>query len=395
MPCVYLDHAATTPLDGAVRRAMEPYMAAELDSVFGNPSSRHPAGVRAAEALDGARRTLARALGARPEGVVFTSGGTEANNLAVFGLARAAGTRRGGHVLVGPSEHPSTREPCQALVREGFEVETLRLTPDGELDLEHAAECLRPETVLVVQMLVQNELGSIYPVARLARLMKSRSPRARLHVDAVQAVGKLACAPADLGADTLTLSAHKLGGPKGAGALVIEGDVPLAPLFLGGGQERALRPGTQNVAAAVGLATAVERAQERRNAAREHGIALRERFVAGLRAIDGADLVLPEGAAVVPSIVAVRLRGAPAEVRMHHLEARGVLTSAGSACQAAKREVSPTYAALGLDLAASREVLRFSFAPTTTPDEIDAALAALAAVARDLEGLARGERSAR
>src|SRR5688572_25294568 len=251
VPTIYLDHAATTPQDPAVRAAQEPY----LGESFGNPSARHAGGVRAAEAMDRARGQLARALGARPEGVVFTSGGTEANNLAVLGLARAAGRR--GHALVGPTEHPAVRGPAAALEEEGFEVERLRLTQGGELDLEDAGQRVRPDTVLVAQMLVQNEVGSIYPVARLAKLARARAPCVRVHVDAVQACGKLPCTLDELGADSIAVSAHKLGGPQGSGALVLRQGVEPRPLLIGGGQERGLRSGTQNVAGAVGLGAAI------------------------------------------------------------------------------------------------------------------------------------------
>lgn len=392
MSRVYLDHAATTPVHRDVLAAMLPFLSEDPASDFGNPSSRHPAGVRAAEALDGARRAIARAVAARPEGVVFTSGGSEANNLAVFGLARAAGR---GHVLVGAAEHPSVRESAAALAREGFEVETLRLSPGGELDLEHAASRLRPDTVLVAQMLVHNELGSLYPVARLARAVRARSPRARVHVDAVQALGKVDCALDELGCDTLAISAHKLGGPKGSGALVLAEGVTLEPLFHGGGQERGLRPGTQNVAGAIGLATAVERAERGRAQWCARAAGLRARLLAGLADLPGAACLLPGGSPVVPSIVALRLPGAPAEVRMHHLERHGVLTSAGSACQSGKREASPSYAALGLDADAAREVLRISFGPSTSEVDVDRALEALRAVDRELAGLAGGKRARR
>jgi cysteine desulfurase len=392
MPDVYLDHAATTPVHAEVLAAMLPFLADGTDGDFGNPSSRHPAGVRAAEALDGARRAIARALAARPEWVLFTSGGTEANNLGVLGLARAAGR---GHVLVGAAEHPSVRACAEALAREGFEVESLRLDERGELDLEHAAARMRPDTVLVAQMLVHNELGSIYPVARLAKALRTRAPRARLHVDAVQAVGKLDCALDELGCDSLAISAHKLGGPKGSGALVLAEGTVLEPLFHGGGQERALRPGTQNVAGAVGLAAAVERAERGRADFAAHAARLRARLVAGIGDLPGASVLLPEGAPAVPSIVALRMAGAPAEVRMHHLERRGVLTSAGSACQSAKREASPSYAALGLDADAAREVLRISFAPGTGAADVERALEALHAVEAELSGLSGGKRARR
>ncbi len=397
METVYLDNAATTRLDSDVRRAMEPY----LEDEFGNPSSRHPLGTRAAEALDRARGQVARALGARPERVVFTSGGTEANNLAIFGLARAAGgsaARRSGHVLVGPTEHASVRQAARALSEEGFTVETLRLTSDGALDLEDAERRLREDTVLLAQMLVQGEVGSNYPVAQLARLVRARAPRARVHVDAVQALGKLECSLPDLGAHSLSLSAHKLHGPKGTGALVLAEGTQMRPLFFGGGQEQALRPGTQNVAGTVGLGAAVELAAHALEATARHLRALRERFERGLAELPGARVLAPGGTAqgVMPGIVAVSFSGPPAEVRMHHLEACGVLVSAGAACHARKSEVNPTYQALGLSSEEARRVLRFSFSRCTSEAEVDRALAALRETSRALDPAAarRAQRAA-
>ena len=386
MEPVYLDHAATTPLCPEVREAMRPF----LEEDYGNPSSRHPAGLRAAEALERARERVARVLGARPEGVVFTSGGTEANNLAVLGLARA-GRGRGRHVLIGPTEHPSVREAGRALEREGFEVETGRLVPGGErrgeLDLEHLAGRLRPDTVLVAQMLVNNELGSIYPVRALARLVRARAPGARLHVDAVQGLGKLDVDLEELGADSVAVSAHKVHGPKGAGALALAPEVRPEPLTFGGGQEGGLRSGTENVAGIAGLGRAVQLAEARRGEAAAAAAEARAVLCAAIEALPGASVLEP-GSAVVPNILAVLLPGAPAEVYLHHLETRGVFVGTGSACQSKKRALSPALLALGLDEGQARRVLRLSTARTTTRGEAERAAAALIEVGRELEALA-------
>ena len=383
MPPIYLDHAATTPLASEVAEAMRPCFEGE----FGNASSRHPLGVRAAARLEDARASVARALCADARRVVFTSGGTEAGNLAVLGIARAAKSL-GRHVVVGATEHACIRESAAQLAREGFEVEHARLTRDGSLDLEHLAQRLRADTVLVAQMLVNNEFGTLYPVRRVAKLARARSPRARLLVDAVQALGKLDCSLEELGADCVTLSAHKIHGPKGAGALVLASDFALEPLFHGGGQERGLRSGTENVAAIVGLAAAVESAEKQRVSTHAHLTRLRARLCERFRAGAGLSLLEP-GDARVPSIVSVLVPGAPAEVYLHHLEAHGVYVSAGSACQAPKRELSPALRALGMSDEASRHVLRISFGRTTTDAEIERAADALLEVARKLEAVTR------
>lgn len=366
MTSIYLDHAATTPLAPEVREAMAPFQ----DERFGNPSSRHRLGVAAARALEEARERVGRAVGAAPERVVFTAGGTEASNLGVLGLARA-GARRGRHVLVGPTEHPCVRDSAAALVEEGFEVETLRLDARGELDLEDLVARLRADTVLVAQMLVNNEFGTLYPVARVARLVCANAPHARVHVDAVQALGKVEVSLGELGVHSLAISAHKFHGPKGNGALVLAEGVQPRPLVFGGAQERGLRSGTENVAGIVGLGVAAELAEGHRERAHAHMLELRARLHGELESLAGARLLSPGGeTGRAPHVVSLLLPGPPAESWQHHLEARGVYTSVGSACQARKGGVSPALLALGLDEREAKQVLRLSFARSTRFEEI-------------------------
>jgi len=381
---LYLDNAATTPVSAAVREAMLPF----LGDAHGNPSSRHALGVEASRAIETARARVARATGARPEHVVFTSGGTEANNLAVLGLARA-NRSAGRHVLIGATEHPCVRDPALALVEEGFEVETLALDGDAQPDLDDLARRLRADTILVAHMMVNNEFGSIYPIARLARAVRANAPRALVHTDAVQALGKLAVSLRGLGVDSLAISAHKFHGPKGSGALVLAPDVRPRPLVFGGGQERGLRSGTENVAGIVGLGRAAELAEGEREIRTAHMRGLREILERGLAGIGGGRLLFAREAAVSPSIAAVLLPGPPAEVWMHHLEERGVMTSVGSACHARKGEISPALSALGLSDAEARQVLRFSFAGDTEPSAVEEACRVLAELEPSLAPLAR------
>lgn len=383
MSDVYLDHAATTPLDPRVAEAMRPFH----EEHFGNPSSRHALGVRAAQALTAARRTVASALLVEPQGVVFTSGGTEALNLGLLGLARAA-RAKGRRVVIGPTEHACIRGAAAALGREGFEVLQLALDAQGDLDLEDAQRKLTPDTVVVAQMLANNEFGTHYAVERLARLVRTRAPRARVLVDAVQAAGKLDCAPAELGVDAIAISAHKFNGPKGAGALALASPLPLEPLVHGGGQEHGLRSGTENVAACVGLATALELAERERDAAQQRWRELRASFVASLARVPGIRVLEP-GSQCLPSIIALVWPGAPAEVRMHHLARFEVHVSAGSACQAAKRELSPALLALGLSEDEARSTLRVSLGRTTSASELERAAVAFEQVARELEQVSR------
>jgi cysteine desulfurase len=381
MDPIYLDNAATTPIAPEVRAAMAPFLEAE----FGNPSSRHALGVRAAEAVGRARTLIARAVGGRAQHVLFTSGGTEANNLAVLGAARARRTR-GDTVVLGPSEHPSVWAAGEALEEEGLTVHTLRLDDVGDLDLEHAREVLDERVLVVSQMLVNNEFGTIYPVRALARLVRARCPHAHLHVDAVQGLGKVEVDLGELGADSLAVSAHKVHAPKGTGALVLAGERPLRPLQFGGGQQSGVRPGTENVCGIVAFGEAARLAEADLDATRAATIAARAVLLRGLEGMAGASPVEP-GRERVDAVQAVELPGAPAEVWQHHLESRGVMTSVGSACQSNSEHVSPALLSLGFDIARARSVMRFSFSRYTTPEEVGSALEVLLGVAPELEAL--------
>jgi len=378
MQHIYLDNAATTALDPAVREAMLPFLGSE----FGNPSSRHPLGVGAREAVDLARRQVARATGAEPQDVIFTSGGTEANNLAVLGLARAA-AKRGKHLLIGATEHPSVAEAATALQQEGFEVERLCLDSGGEVDLQALKALLRPDTCLVAQMLINNEFGTRYDIPRMARILRANAPQALLHVDAVQSLGKLQLSMGELGAHSLAISAHKVHGPKGSGALVMAPGLRPRPLVFGGGQERGVRGGTENVAGIVGLGKAAELAELHVNSGAFQDGRLRESLRTRLQEVPGARLLDP-GAERSPAVCAILLPGAPAEVWMHHLEQRGLYTSVGSACQANKQGIPPALLALGLDEGQAKRVLRVSFCHTSSEGELDALIQALQAIEREL-----------
>jgi cysteine desulfurase len=378
MDPIYLDNAATTPLCPEVQAALAPFLAGE----FGNPSSRYPLGVRAADALDRARRQVARATGVEPVAVTFTGSGTEANNLGVLGAARR---RDPGRVLIGATEHPSVREAALALAREGYTVEALPLDGTGGLDLDAAAELLDERVVLVAQMMVNNEFGTRYPVEALASLARARAPRAHVHVDAVQALGKLELSLEELGVDSLALSAHKVHAPKGAGALVCRRGVELVPLLYGGGQERGRRPGTENVPGIVAFGEAARLADENVRAFSESARVACAALEAGLAELPGARRI--RAGEPVDAVCAIALPGAPAEVWQHHLEARGVFTSVGSACQSLTKDVSPALRALGMDERQARQVMRFSFSRATTLDEVQRATRVLREVAEELAGV--------
>ena len=374
---IYLDNAASTRPDAEVLAAMS-QAAREL---FGNPAAAHGAGAAAARALEAARAEVARALDAEPEEVVFTSGGTEADAMAVLGAARAA---RGRHLVVTAFEHPAVVRAIEALVAEGFAVDRVAPAPDGVVSADALLAAVRPETAVVAVMLVQNELGTVQPVAEIARRLGPGRRRPHLHVDAVQAFGLMRLRPAALGADTLALSAHKLHGPRGAGALWIRPGARLQPLWVGGGQERGRRGGTENLPAAVGFGKAAALARQAQEAGAAQGVsALRDRLErAAVAAVPGARPTVA-GAERAPHIASIAFPGVPAEPLLHALEARGVLASAGSACASHLAGPSAALKSIGLDDRTG--VLRFSLSRETTAVEVDAAAAALAAAARDVD----------
>jgi cysteine desulfurase len=379
---LYLDNAATTPADPRVTAAFREYFEVE----FGNPSSRHPLGVRAAEAVARARRQIARVLGAKAENVVFTAGGTEANNLGVIGAAsaRRAGLDAGrpAKVLCGATEHASVRASALALKAEGFLVEFMPLNNLGDLDLEAAAEMMDGDVVVVTHMLVNNEFGTRYPIEQLAQLARRKSPNAHVHIDAVQSLGKVDLTLTELGVDSLSVSGHKVHAPKGAGALIFVADARITRLVHGGGQEAGLRSGTENVPGIVALGEAVRLADENRGAFCATSLAICEYVETRLMAIPGAHRVSPGNP--IDSILAIKLPGPPAEVWQHHLEARGVYVGVGSACQSMSSDVSPALAALGMDEDAARQVARISLSRMSTLTEAERAMEQLAAVHAEL-----------
>jgi cysteine desulfurase len=381
---IYLDNAASTrPADEVLAAVAEASRAH-----FANPASAHAAGAAAARALAAARDQVAAALDVEAEEIVFTSGGTEADALGVLGAARAA---RGRHLVVSALEHPAVMRAAEALAGEGYALDLVAPEPDGVVRPEAVAAAVRPETALVAVMLVQNELGTVQPIAEIARALgeiaRALGPagkrRPHLHVDAVQAFGLLRLRPRMLGADTLALSAHKLHGPRGAGALWIRPGARLSPLWLGGGQERGRRGGTENLPALVGFGRAAALAQRALAAGADAAVAaLRDRLeAAALAAVAGARPTVT-GAARAPHIASLAFPGLPAEPLLHALEARGVLASAGSACASKTAGPSSTLKAIGVDDRTG--VLRFSLSRETTAADVDGAAAALAEAAREV-----------
>ena len=379
---IYLDNAASTRPTPEVLDALRA-TAAEL---FANPASAHAGGAAATRALAQARAEVAAALDVEPAELLFTSGGTEADALGVLGAARAA---RGRHVVVSALEHPAVMRCAEALAADGYALDIVPPDRNGIVAADAIAAAVRADTAVVALMLVNNELGTRQPVADVAQRLGPPGDRKRphLHVDAVQGFGLGRLRPRALGADSVALSAHKLHGPRGAGALWLRPGARVAPLWVGGGQERGLRGGSENLSALVGFGVAARLARAAVQGGVEDQVAgLRDRFEhAALTALAG---VVPgvratvTGAPRAPHIASLAFPGLPAEPLLHALDTRGVLASAGSACASRTAGPSPTLKAIGIDDRTA--VLRFSFSRLTPDADADAAVAALVDAAREL-----------
>ena len=360
---IYLDHASTTAVRPEVVEAIVPLLAGGY-----NASSLHAEGRAARAALDGARERVARVLGAAPREVVFTSGGSEADVLAILGAARAARSR-GRHVVTSAIEHRAVLHAVDILEAQGWDVTRLPVDRQGLVDPAAFAAALTPQTTLAAVMYANNEIGVIEPIAQLARIAHERG--VLFHTDAVQAAGWLPLDVAALGVDLLSLSAHKLCGPKGVGALYVRRGTALEPLVVGGGQEHGLRAGTENVAGIVGLARALELAEAERERAGTRVAALRDRLQAGILAAVPDVAVNAVGAARLPTILSVAFRDVPSDALLIRLDLEGIAASAGSACAAGSLEPSHVVAAIGLDEPYRDGVIRFSLGRATTEAEID------------------------
>ena len=386
---VYLDYAATAPLSEEAAAAMAPYQVpgrANL-TVGGNANSLHCAGRAAFSALEDARRRISRALGAsRPDEIILTSGATEADNAALFGLACAArdARRRSGagdftpRVIVSAIEHDAVLAPAKRLAAEGFEV--VRLMPDasGFISVDSLAEACDANTVLVSVMAANSEVGSVQPVVELARIAHERG--ALFHTDATQALGKVAVNVVDWGCDAASFSGHKIGAPKGIGALYLKSRTPFDAYLLGGGQEAGRRSGTQNVAGAVAFAAAVEAAQELQPAEQVRLAALRDKLYAALTAESGvrATVKVPAGSIdFLPNIVHVLVDDLESETLILRFDMRGFGVSGGSACSSHSLEPSHVLKAIGIDADSAHGALRVSMGRYTTEADIDAFIEAV------------------
>jgi cysteine desulfurase len=382
---IYLDHAATTPVDPRVVEAMLPY----FTTVWGNPSGIYQEAREARKGLDNARRTVADVLDARPNEIVFTGGGSDADSLAIRGVV-AATRRRGNHVITTQIEHHAVLHTVQALERDGA-CRATYLPVDGEgfVDLDALEHAITDETVLVSIMYANNEVGTIQPIADIARLVKRRNPRTLIHTDAVQAAGSLDLTVDALGVDLLSIAAHKFYGPKGVGVLYVRTRTPLTPQLLGGSQERNRRAGTENVAGAVGLATALRLAYDELAARNAHAVRLRDRL------LDEIPARIPDVLMNGPRDRARRLannvnccvRFVEGETLLLQLDMSGVAASSGSACTTGSLEPSHVLTAMGVPPEIARSSLRLTVGKDNTDADIDYVLDVLPRFVARLRGL--------
>ena len=384
-PRIYVDHAATTATDPRVVEAMLPY----LTDVWGNPSSIYFEAREARKGLDAARRSIAEVLGARPTEVIFTSGGSEGDNLALRGVAYAA-RRRGNHIITTTGEHHAVLNPAERLEQEGFRVTYVPVDGQGFVDLNALEQALDDETTLVSVIYANNEVGTVQPIADVVRIVKERDPHIAVHTDAVQAAGYLDLNVDRLGVDLLTLAGHKIYGPKATGVLYVRTRTPFVGQLLGGTQEKGRRAGTESVANAAGIATALRLASEERAPRTEHVRALRDRLFEELpRRVPGTRITGPQDPEKrLPNSFSCCFERVEGEAVLLQLDLHGISASSGSACTTASLEQSNVLLAMGVPHELARGSLRITLGKENTAEEIERLLDVLPGVVERLRALA-------
>lgn len=368
----YLDNSATTRCS---KRATD-LMVKLLTEDYGNPSSMHMKGVEAEKYIKEAKEKIAKTLKIDEKEIVFTSGGTESNNMALIGTA-LANKRAGNHIITTSIEHASVSATMAYLEELGFKVTYLKVDSDGIISLDELQDAVTDETILVSLMMVNNEMGAVEPIEEAVKIIKAKNPKTLVHVDAIQAYGKYRIYPKKIGVDLLSVSGHKIHAPKGTGFLFIRDKVKVKPLIYGGGQQKGMRSGTENVPGVAALAEAAVEIYEDFDAKIGHLYALKARFIEGLQGIEGVTVNGKTGRDSAPQIVSVSIEGVRSEVMLHTLEDRGIYVSAGSACSSNKPAVSATLSAIGLKKNLLDSTIRFSFCVNTTEEEIDYALSVM------------------
>ena len=369
---VYFDNSATTRCYGEVKDIVVKTMLED----YGNPSAMHTKGVEAEQYVKAAASRIARILKETEKEILFTSGGTESNNLALIGGAMA-NKRAGNHIITTAVEHAAVARPVDFLKEQGFEVTILPVDEQGVVRLDALEAALREDTILVSTMYVNNEVGSVMPVEKIAALVHEKSPKALYHVDAIQAFGKFRIYPKKMGIDLLSVSGHKIHGPKGVGFLYISSRAKVQPMILGGGQQNGMRSGTDNVPGIAGLGVAAETIYTDFEEKTEHLYQLKEKMASGLAELEDVKIngmPLREGA---PQILSVSFMGIRSEVLLHTLEEKGIYVSAGSACSSHKRKASATLTAMGMPASQIECTVRISFSEENTFEEADYCLEVL------------------
>ncbi|MBQ8281496.1 MAG: cysteine desulfurase [Lachnospiraceae bacterium] len=381
---VYLDNAATTALCKEAFETMQNTMFSD----FGNPSSLHLKGVKASEYVKNAKQAIAKELKCLEKEIVFTSGGTESNNMALIGAAYA-NRRKGMHIISTSYEHASVYNPLIYLEQQGFEVTYISVDENGQIKPEELAETVREDTILVSMMYVNNEVGAVLDIAGLSAVVKAKNQDALFHCDAIQAFPKYKIVPKKCGIDLMSVSSHKFSGPKGCGFLYIRDKVKVNPIIHGGGQQNNMRSGTENVTGIAGMAAAMKVYADKRNEYVNHMYELKLRFVEGLKDVEGLvinavydeladELSLKDRVKMTaPHIISVSFPKARSEVFLHALEMKGIYCSSGSACSSNHPAISGTLKAIGVKDEYLDTTLRFSLSPETTVEEIDYAVAVI------------------
>lgn len=364
---IYFDNAATTRVMPQVAELTRKIM----EEDYGNPSSRHIRGLEAENYVKHAQEQIAKTLKVKPAEICFTSGGTESDNMALIGTALRR-KKRGRHIISGCIEHAAVYKPLEFLEKEGFEVTILPVDEKGHISAEQLAAAIRPDTVLVSIMYVNNEIGAVEPIAELGRIIKEKNPACYFHTDAIQAYGKLVIRPKQEHIDLLSVSGHKIHGPKGTGFLYIDEKVNISPIIFGGGQQHDLRSGTENVPGIAGLGLAAELYYQNHAEHVQKLTEIKDRLIERLSRLEGVRINSERGEASAPQIVSASFAGVRAEVLLHALEERGIYVSSGSACSSNHPAISGTLRAIGLPKELLDSTLRFSFGLFNEPEEADA-----------------------
>ena len=368
MEC-YLDNSATTKAFDEVIEAVK----SEMSEYYGNPSSMHIKGFEAEKKIKETTKIIASTLKCDESEIIYTSGGTEADNMALIGIARAY-NRSGKHIITSSIEHAAILQSAEFLKEEGYEITYLSTDSNGVVNLEELENSIREDTILVSVMGVNNEIGTVEPIEKISEIIKKKNPNTLFHVDAVQAYGKIKLIPKKMGIDLLSVSGHKIHGPKGIGFLYVSYKIKIKPIIFGGGQQKNMRSGTENVCGIMGLGAAVKKIFDNFDEDTSRMRELRERMIKGLTECEGVTINGADFENSAPHIVSASVKGVRAEVLLHSLEDKGIYISSGSACASNKPAVSATLKAIGVDKDLLDSTVRFSFSVLTTKDEIDYAL---------------------